>query len=42
MTPARLVVTRDAPDDVGERQIILLVGAPLLYCASRAYERTAA
>jgi hypothetical protein len=23
MTPARLVVTRDAPDDVGERQIIL-------------------
>ena len=23
MTPARLVVTRDAPDDVGDRQIIL-------------------
>lgn len=23
MTPARLVVTRDAPDDVGDRQILL-------------------
>lgn len=23
MTPARLVVTREAPDDVGERQILL-------------------
>jgi hypothetical protein len=35
MTPARLVVTRDAFDDVGERQIILslflLIGAPLFY-----------
>ena len=25
MTPARLVVTRDAPDDVGDRQILLSV-----------------
>jgi hypothetical protein len=30
MTLARLVVARDAPDDVGDREI-LLVGAPLYY-----------
>jgi hypothetical protein len=27
MTPARLVVTRDAPDDVGDRQILLSLDA---------------
>ena len=42
MTPARLVVTRDAPDDVGDREILLSLDsedwASLLYGESATRE----